>query len=118
MITSPGSISVLQKRSITCWPPVVTSTSPGSTSAPLPAITCAIVSRVLSRPSVGPYWSARADDSAATRAITAASVSAGKVAVSGSPPASEMTSGRSVIAIRSRIADDVITRVREANSPA
>jgi hypothetical protein len=29
-----------------------------------------------------------------------------------------MTSGRAVIAIRSRIADDLITRVRDANRPA
>ena len=75
-------------------------------------------SRVASIPSVGPYCSARADESAATRAITAAMISGGNVDVSGSPPASEMTSGRSVIAIRSRIADDVITRVREAKSAA
>jgi hypothetical protein len=38
--------------------------------------------------------------------------------VSGRPPANEMTSGRSLIAIRSRVADDVITRVRAENSPA
>ena len=48
--------------------------------------------------------------------MIAAKLSAGKVDVSGSPPASEMTSGRSVIAIRSRIAEDFIPRVREANS--
>jgi hypothetical protein len=40
------------------------------------------------------------------------------VLVSGSPPASEMTSGRSVIAMRSRIAEDFMTRVREAKRPA
>ncbi len=38
--------------------------------------------------------------------------------MSGSPPASEMTSGRSVMAIRSRIAEDLMTDVREANSAA
>jgi len=38
--------------------------------------------------------------------------------VSGRPPASEMTSGRAVIAIRSRIAEERITLVRLANSPA
>ena len=38
--------------------------------------------------------------------------------VSGSPPASEMISGRAVTAIRSRIADDFIACVRRANSPA
>ena len=42
----------------------------------------------------------------------------GSVVVSGSPPASEMTSGRAVIAIRSRIAEDFMTCVRRANSPA
>ena len=41
--------------------------------------------------------------------MSAASDSAGNVEVSGRPPASEMTSGRSVIAIRSRIADDFMT---------
>ena len=49
---------------------------------------------------------------------SAASDSAGKVEVSGRPPASEMTSGRSVIAMRSRIAEDFMTAVREAKSPA
>ena len=56
-------------------------------------------------------------DSTATRAISAAKSSAGNVVVSGRPPASEMTSGRAVTAIRSRIADDFIARVRRANSP-
>ena len=58
MITSPGSISVLQTRSITCWPPVVTSRSSGSTSMPSAAITSTMQSLTPSRPSVGPYWSA------------------------------------------------------------
>ena len=48
--------------------------------------------------------------------MIAAKLSAGKVDVSGRPPASEITSGRSVIAIRSRIAEDFISRVRAANS--
>ena len=69
-------------------------------------------------PSVGPYCSARAEASAATRDISAATSSDGKQVVSGSPPASEMTSGRAVIAIRSRIADDFISCVRRANRPA
>ena len=116
--TSPGSISVLHTRSITCWPPVVTSRSSGSTCMPSAAITCAMQSLTSSRPSVGPYWSARADASTATRAISAAKSSAGNVEVSGSPPASEMISGRAVTAIRSRIADDFIACVRRANSPA
>ena len=69
-------------------------------------------------PSVGPYCSARAEASAATRAMIAARSSAGNVEVSGSPPASEMTSGRAVIAMRSRIADDFMPCVRRAKSPA
>ena len=71
-----------------------------------------------SRPSVGPYWRAFADASTATRAISAAKSSAGNVEVSGSPPASEMMSGRAVTAMRSRMADDFIACVRRANSPA
>ena len=85
---------------------------------PSAAITSEMHALVSSRPSVGPYWSALAQDSSAMRAVTAANVSGGKVEVSGRPPASEITSGRAVTAIRSRIADDVITRVRDANSPA
>ena len=38
--------------------------------------------------------------------------------VSGSPPASEITSGRAVTAIRSRMAEDFMTFVREAKRPA
>jgi len=45
-------------------------------------------------------------------------VAAGKVDVSGRPPASEITSGRAVTAIRSRIAEERITPVRAANRPA
>ena len=82
------------------------------------AITCTMQSLTSSSPSVGPYWSARAEASTATRAISAAKSSAGKVEVSGSPPASEMMSGRAVTAIRSRIADDFIACARCANSPA
>src|SRR5687767_2905824 len=52
------------------------------------------------------------------RAATAAKVSGGKVDVSGRPPASEITSGRAVTDMMSRIAEDRITRVRAANSPA
>ncbi len=111
-------MSVLQTRSITCWPPVVTTRSSESTFIPSAAMTSAMQSLVSSRPSVGPYWSALAQDSAAMRFVTAAKVSGGKVDVSGRPPASEITSGRAVIAMRSRMADEVITRVRDANSPA
>ena len=73
---------------------------------------------VSSRPSVGPYCSARAHDSSAIRAVIAAKISGGKLDVSGSPPANEITSARSLIAIRSRVADEVITRVRAEKSPA
>ena len=81
-------------------------------------ITAAMHSFVSSSPSVGPYWSALAQDSDAIRCATAAKVSGGKVLVSGRPPASEITSGRAVSAIRSRIAEDFMTLVREANRPA
>ena len=70
------------------------------------------------RPSVGPYCSERAHESTATRLMIAANDSAGNDDVSGSPPASEMMSLRSVSAIRSRIAEDFMTFVRAANSPA
>ena len=73
---------------------------------------------IASKPSVGPYWSASAADSCAIRVICAANVSGGKVEVSAWPPASEITSGRAVIAIRSRIAEERITRVRSANRSA
>ena len=89
-----------------------------STGVPSARITSAMHSLVSTSPSVGPYWSALAHDSAAIRAATAANVSGGKVLVSGSPPANEITSGRAVIAIRSRMADDFITLVRVANRPA
>ena len=85
---------------------------------PSAAITSAMHAFVPASPSVGPYWSARAHDSEAMRAVMAANVSGGKVEVSGSPPASEITSGRAVTAIRSRMAEDFMTRVREANSRA
>ena len=70
--TSPGSISVLVTRSITCWPPVVTIMSSGSTRMSSAAITSAMQALVSSRPSVGPYWSALAHDSSAIRVVTAA----------------------------------------------
>jgi phage host-nuclease inhibitor protein Gam len=69
-------------------------------------------------PSVGEYCSARAELVAAIFAVMAARFSAGNVEVSGRPPASEMTSGRSVMAMRSRIAEDFMTFVRDANRPA
>ena len=67
-------------------------------------------------PSVGPYCRARAHELAATVLISDAYESGGNVDVSGSPPASEITSSRSVSAIRSRIAEDFMTLVRSANS--
>ena len=97
---------------------MVTRSSAGSISIPSAAITLTMHSFSGSRPSVGPYCSAAAEESTATRAISAAKSSAGNVLVSGNPPASEMTSGCAVTAIRSRIADDFIVCVRRANSPA
>ena len=103
---------------MTCWPPLVTSSSSGSTDIPSASITCTMQAFSSSSPSVGPYWSAAAALSTATCAISAAKSSAGNVLVSGSPPASEITSGCAVTAIRSRIAEDFIPWVRRANSPA
>ena len=80
------------------------------------AITSAMQRLTSVRPSVGPYWSARAHELAATVLISDAYESAGKVDVSGRPPASEITSSRSVSAIRSRIAEDFMTLVRSANN--
>ena len=85
---------------------------------PSAAITSTMQRLVSSKPSVGPYWRASAEDSCAIRVICAAKLSGGKAEVSGSPPASEITSGRAVIAIRSRIAEERITCVRFANRPA
>ncbi len=65
---------------------------------------------VQAMPSVGPYWRARAVDSAATWDISLAYSSGGKVLVSGRPPAKEITSGRSVRDIMSRIADVAASR--------
>ena len=85
---------------------------------PSAAITVAIASPTAAMPSVGAYCRARAESVAASLESSAASDSAGKVDVSGRPPASEMTSGRSVMAMRSRMAEDFMTEVREAKSPA
>ena len=97
---------------------MVTITSSGSGSIPSAPITSTMQSTVSSKPSVGPYCSASAADSWAIRVICAAKVCGGKVEVSGRPPASEITSGRAVIAIRSRIAEERITLVRSAKRPA
>ena len=96
----------------------MTSRSSGSTDIPSAAITSAMQAFSSAKPSVGPYWSAAAALSTATCAISAAKSSAGNVLVSGSPPASEITSGCAVTAIRSRIAEDFMPCVRRANSPA
>ena len=103
---------------MTCCPPVVTSSSSGSTAVPSAAMTSTMQSLSAASPSVGPYCRARAAPSAAILAAKAATSSAGKVDVSGRPPASEMTSGRSVMAIRSRMAEEVMTWVRAAKSAA
>ena len=80
-----------------CWPPVVTITSSGSGAIPSAAITPQMADFIASNPSVGPYWSASADDSWAIRVIWAAKVSGGKVEVSACPPA-----GRSPRAVPDR----------------
>ena len=116
MITSPGSIRILQTRSIACWPPLVARIASGSTVIPSASITRAIASRTSARPSVGPYCSALATESVATRLISSVKKPGAKVDVSGSPPENEITSSRAVSAIRSRIAEDFMTRVRSANS--
>ena len=82
---------------------------------PSAAITSTMHSTAAAIPSVGPYCSARPVDSAATSAISLAYSCGSKVLVSGSPPASEITSGRSVSAIISRIAELFMERVRAAN---
>ena len=80
---------------------------------PSAAITSTMQRLTTSKPSVGPYWSARARRLRARRAPSARRrTRGGKVEVSGRPPASEITSARSVSAIRSRIAEDFITFVR------
>src|ERR671922_1676043 len=84
--TSPGSTSVLHTRSMTCWPPVVTSTSSGSTGVPSCAMTSATQALAAAVPSVGAYCSARAAPAAAIFEVSAASDSAGNVDVSGRPP--------------------------------
>ena len=85
---------------------------------PSAAITSTMHALSSSMPSVGPYCSARAHSSAPMWDISDENDSAGNVLVSGSPPASEMMSGRWVTAMRSRIAEDFIPRVRVANRPA
>ncbi len=85
---------------------------------PSSAMTSAMQRLSTARPSVGPYCSERAHESTATRLMIAAKDSAGNDAVSGRPPASEMMSLRSVSAMRSRMADERMTFVRSANSPA
>ena len=67
-----------------------------------------------SKPSVGPYCSDSARSSAEMSALMRSKTSRGKVSVAGSPPASEMISGRAVRLMRSRIAEERITRVRDA----
>ncbi len=114
--TSPGSRNARQTRSITCWPPVVIIRSSVSTAVPSAAITWTMQRLTSSSPSVGPYCRAAALESTATRDISAAKSSAGNVVVSGRPVASEITSGRAVTAIMSRIAEEVMPRVRVANS--
>ncbi len=95
---------------------MVTITSEGSATVPSAAITSTMQLTVAASPSVGPYCRARAVDSAATCDISFAYSSGENVDVSGSPPASEITSGRSVSDIMSRIAELFMPRVRAANN--
>ena len=81
---------------------------------PSASMTSAIASRTSLRPSVGPYCSALATESVATRLISSVKKPGAKVEVSGRPPENEMMSSRAVRAIRSRIAEDFMTRVRWA----
>jgi hypothetical protein len=89
-----------------------------SVRIPSAAITSTMHSLVCVNPSVGPYWSALAHERRAILSVIAAKVSMGNEEVSGRPPASEMTSGRAVISIRSRMAEERMWRVRLANRPA
>ena len=82
------------------------------------AITFGTSSLRPSRPSVGPYWSAVASPSAAMPEVISSNRSGGKVEVSGSPPAREITSGRLAIDIMFLIEDERIWRVLEANRAA
>ncbi len=66
---SPGSTRVFVIRSIACWPPEVTIRSSGSGDIPSASITETMQALVSSKPSVGPYWRASAEDSWAIRVI-------------------------------------------------
>jgi hypothetical protein len=57
---------------MTCWPPVVTSTSSGSTRMSSLAMTSTMQALTAAMPSVGAYWRARAVEPAATRLISPA----------------------------------------------
>jgi hypothetical protein len=77
------------------------------------AISSTMHSLTACRPSVGPYWSACA---AGRPPISEPNSLGSNSDVSGRPPASDMTSGRSVIAIISRSTDERIRPVRVAKS--
>ena len=111
MITSPGSISVSRDQVDPLLAAGGDDHRPrGRRACPRPPSPrrCSPWSR--RAPRSGPYCSAFAHDSCGDpRARSPRTSSGGNVLVSGKPPASEITSGRAVIAIRSRIADDFMT---------
>ena len=116
--TSPGSISDLATRSIACWPPVVTMHIVGVGQHSLRAhhLEDAVLGllEALGRPVLQGLRRGLLRDLRHLRR----ELCGREVEVSGRPPASEITSGRAVIAIRSRIAEQRMTFVRAAKSPA
>src|SRR5660398_241206 len=77
-------------------------------------MTSAMSSIRTSKPSVGPYWRDSARFSLDISAFMRSKRSCGKLSVAGRPPARDITSGRAVRLIRSRMADDRMTPVRSA----
>src|SRR5680860_1203531 len=77
-------------------------------------MTSAMSSFRKSKPSVGPYWRDSARFSLDISAFMRSKRSCGKLSVAGRPPARDITSGRAVRLIRSRMADDRMTPVRSA----
>ena len=71
---------------------------------PISAMRSATSSRVLSRPSLPPYWSAAAPSWMTASRAAVATASAGTRSTAGMPPESEIMSGREAAANRSRTA--------------
>ena len=95
-------------------PAGVTMSSPGPASVPPSAISVgervAQLVDALGRPVLQRAGPALGDDAV----VSSSSRSAGKARVSGRPPAREITSGRAVTAMRSRMADERRVPVRRA----